>query len=345
MLRVWSLLASLALAVPERAAAGSLPGPAPQPRNRPAAALNRECEDCHVTIAREWRSSYHRLANQDPAFQRALAREPVPFCRRCHAPEADPGQDATGWAAENGVACVTCHVLDGQITAGSADGTHRGQAPHPLRRDARLAGQGACVRCHEFQFPDGRWRRRPELMQSTISEHRALAPAGTTCINCHMPQVRDSRGGAHRSHAFLAGHDDATLRAAVRVQAVRSRNTLTLVLTPQRVGHAFPTGDLFRRLQLSVTAEGEPPLPAQHRELMRHFATVQQLPGHRVRIVDSDDRLRDRSELLFVLPQEAASRPLRFRVTYQRVAFPIDQRGGPAVLDGEVLLASGVLAP
>jgi hypothetical protein len=322
-----------------------LPGPAPQRREQSAAALNQQCEGCHVAIAREWRDSYHRLANRDPAFQRALASEPVAFCRRCHAPEADPQKDAQGWPAENGVACVTCHVLGGQLVSGSGDGNSGVPPPHPLRRDARLSADGACLLCHEFQFPDGRLRRRAELMQLTVSEHRASAHATTSCISCHMPLVPNRTGGTHRSHAFLGGHDEPTVRAALAIQATRHSDGVTLRLTPQQVGHAFPTGDLFRRLVLTVNIEGEPGLPVQHRELMRHFTSVQQLPGHPVRVTDSDDRLTGPDAISFRLPPEAATRRVRWRVTYQRVAFPMDQRGGRAKLDGEVVLASGALAP
>ena len=38
----------------------------------------------------------------------ALQREPIPFCRGCHAPEANATMPTV--ATELGVACVTCHV-------------------------------------------------------------------------------------------------------------------------------------------------------------------------------------------------------------------------------------------
>ena len=340
---LWCLLLVRGPGRVSAAAALALPGPAPQQRQQSPAGLNKECEKCHPAIAREWRDSYHRLANQDPAFQRALAREPAPFCRRCHAPEADPSRDATGWAAENGVACVTCHVLDGQIVSGNV---HPGKpAPHPLRRDARLAEPAACARCHEFQFPDGRLRRRPEFMQLTLTEHRAAADATTSCVSCHMPRVPDGKGGSHRSHQFLGGHDELKLRAALHVQAVRHSDRVTLHLTPQHVGHALPTGDLFRRLVLQLQVDGEPNLPGLRRDLMRHFEAVQELPGKRVRVTASDDRLTGPTAISFPLPPQAQNRPVRWQVTYERVAFPFDQRGGQAAVDGAVVLDSGTLAP
>ena len=69
---------------------GSMPGPA-RGRGRPgAAAVNALCEGCHEEVAREWRGSLHRRAYVDRSFAESLAREPDPFCRGCHAPEADP---------------------------------------------------------------------------------------------------------------------------------------------------------------------------------------------------------------------------------------------------------------
>jgi hypothetical protein len=182
-------------------------------------------------------------------------------------------------------------------------------------------------------------------MQLTMSEHHASEQASRSCIDCHMPRIRGRTGGLHRSHAFLAGHDEPTLRSALRVAATRSRDAVTLLLTPQQVGHAFPTGDLFRRLVLTVAAEGEPSLPAQHRELQRHFTNVQQLPGHPVRVTAQDDRLTGPTAISFPLPALAADRNVQFRVVYQRVAFPTDSRSGRAEVDGEVLLSSGSLPP
>ena len=346
--KILALLGLLAATLPQRSAAAqepSLPGPWPQQRAHSAAASNQQCEACHVAIAREWRGSYHRRANSDPAFRLAVQREPMPFCRRCHAPEADPRRVATGWAAQNGVACVTCHELDGRITSGAGNNSPSHGRPHPLKRDARLSGDAACIRCHEFAFPDGKWRREPDYMQLTISEHRASPYADISCTDCHMPRVLGASGRPHRSHAFLAGHDQQTVRAALQVEAARSGDAVVLRLTPQRVGHALPTGDLFRRIVLTLTTEGEPHRRLEQRDLMRQLGNEQPFPGHPVRVVQGDDRLTGQTEHRFALPPRAAQLPVRWRVTYQRVVVPGSLHGGGGILDGEVLLASGVLLP
>ncbi|MBL8744343.1 MAG: hypothetical protein JNK04_24720, partial [Myxococcales bacterium] len=65
----------------------ALPGPAPRDSADSPTLSNASCEGCHSSIAKEWRGSLHQQAWHDPVFQKALAIEPEPFCRGCHAPE------------------------------------------------------------------------------------------------------------------------------------------------------------------------------------------------------------------------------------------------------------------
>src|SRR5262249_49394694 len=155
-------------------------GPAPQGRAGDPARENAACEACHADVAGEWRGSMHAQADVDPVYRRALAREPMAFCRACHAPEADPAADAPPKLSALGVGCVTCHKTGGDaVLAGPAPrdlGRERGAvraAPHAIVRDARFATPSACASCHEFDFPDSRARARPERMQATVSEHAA----------------------------------------------------------------------------------------------------------------------------------------------------------------------------
>ena len=318
-----------------------LPGPASHRRasHVSGAAINQECEGCHVAIAAEWRASQHRQSNTNPAFVRSLSKQPLPFCRRCHAPEADPKKEASGWAAENGIACITCHLLGEKISSGISN---QGKLPtaqdlaHPIVRDARLSGDGACERCHEFQFPDGRWRRRPEFMQLTVREHAQSLHAETSCIECHMPRAADG----HRSHRFLSGHDEATLRAALRIEANLRGDALEIVLTPQRVGHALPTGDLFRRLLVRVEDPKAGDRLLAQQALTRRFSFEQQVPGATVRVTAGDDRIYD-SKTLHV-PLAANIEEVRWSVRYQRVLFPQGASNGRAIVDGEVILGQGI---
>jgi uncharacterized protein YjhX (UPF0386 family) len=126
-----------------------------------------------------------------------------------------------------------------------------------------------------------------------------------------------------RSHAFAESRDPAFLRDSLRVEAERGeqgRVRITLVQT--RDGHAFPTGDLFRRLEVGCEIRDEDGKVESRavRYLARHFAIV---PGGQGRQLVADSRVfSDPKVLEFVL--RPASRPRKgvvfWWVTYQRVA-------------------------
>jgi hypothetical protein len=89
-------------------------------------------------------------------------------------------------------------------------------------------------------------------MQSTLAEHAASSYASVACAECHMPR----RDDGHHDHAFHVSRDPALLRAALAVTGERTASGLDIVLATRNVGHAMPTGDLFRRLRVVVRAEG-----------------------------------------------------------------------------------------
>ena len=327
-----------------------LPGPAPRGRSSAEAArLNQGCEGCHVAIAREWRDSWHARSQTDAAYQRAFAIEPLKFCQGCHAPEADLAGPVPPLAAELGVACVTCHVVGGQVLAASRDdGVLEPRAgvtaaPHSVLRDARLDGSAACAGCHEFEFPDRSARHTPELMQSTVTEHARSSQRDQTCASCHMPLTADGTA-PHRSHAFLGGHDAALVRTAVTVRAERSAEGARVTLTPRQLGHAFPTGDLFRRLEVSAEAIGPEwqVVARERRYLTRHWQRQSSPFGLVLRSATRDDR--PLAEVAVIdLPLAAANLPIAWRVAYQRVEHPRSDDEHDSNVAGEIEISSGVL--
>lgn len=310
-------------------------------------ALNTTCEGCHADIAREWRDSLHAAAHTDAVYQRALEIEPLAFCQGCHAPEANPHEPVPASAARLGVACVTCHVLGGEI-AGTARAPLRGTgaaSPHPVVRDGRLDSSVACAGCHEFAFPDRGARARPELMQSTVSEHGRSPERDSACADCHMPIVE--RGGSrYRSHRFAGGRDADFVRGAALVSAARTgANTLQVSLTPQRVGHAFPTGDLFRRIEVSAEVVGSEwqVIASARRYLARHWERDPRSPfGVVLRTASLDDRpLGERVSVELDLGERAAGLPITWRVAYQRVEHPRSDHEDDSLVEGEIVLAEG----
>lgn len=321
----------------------SMPGPAPRAAAGRLGLDNASCEACHAVQAAQWRGSQHQTAYSELEFQRALAREPMPFCRKCHAPEADPRRAPPPVAAEIGVGCVTCHVVGDAVLAGPGPEV---RAPHPVRREPRLVAADACVNCHQFGFPDNRRRPVPEAMQRTIAEHAASPGAATACVDCHM---RDAAGA--RTHAFVGSRDPAYMRGALDVAAAwvdAQRVEVRVAARAEAVAHAVPTGDLFRRLTVSVRPGGPGPRRAwSSRYLARHYA-VQGAGGPPVRVELSDDRPHaggPAQVVAFAIDAEDVGRPVAWEVRYERVESLIEEREDRAVVVGGFVIAGGELPP
>jgi hypothetical protein len=244
------------------------------------------------------------------------------------------------------VGCVTCHVVGGEVLAASRHDVNWGAkaAPHPVLRDARLDGTAACSACHEFEFPDRTARRVPELMQSTVREHARSAQRDQACANCHMP-ITGSGTTQHRSHAFLGGHDAAWVKSAVSVRAERSLDGVRVTLTPRELGHAFPTGDLFRRLEISAEAIGPEwqVVARERRYLTRHWQRQPSPFGLVLRSATSDDRPLAGDAVIDLPLGDAANLPIAWRVAYQRVEHPRSDSEQDSNIEGEIELGSGTL--
>jgi len=176
-------------------------------------------------------------------------------------------------------------------------------------------------------------------------EHARSEFAEVACAECHMASET-----GRRDHRFVASRDPELLRAAISVTARRSGvDRVLLRLAPVGVGHAFPTGDLFRRIELRVEArdaEGEM-VAKTIRHLERHFAPRRYggPEAGRPDPIELDDRLTGPTDVEIVVPGAGQGHMLGWRVTYQRV----DQRDPydpeRSLLAGEVVLAEGALAP
>lgn len=316
-------------------------------RARMDAALqaNEACVSCHPQVAAEWRGSLHQRADIEPAYQRSFAIEPLPFCRSCHAPEAVVEQEEPEAIAHLGVGCVTCHVTGAdmnQVLAAPSQRPALLEAPHGVLRSSQFAGVGACEACHQFRFPVPHGRGPESFMQSTILEHAASPASARSCASCHMPPTRDGR----RSHAFVASRDPEFVRSAVSIHAVRvDDQRVEITLTPRDPGHAFPTGDLFRRVEVwaEVAGPDDMSLGSASRYLTRHWTFR---PGQIARILSGDDRLRS-APVTVTLDVGPAGRDhdIVWRVAYQRVAHPNGISASSAEIEGEVVLGSGRFGP
>jgi hypothetical protein len=129
--------------------------------------------------------------------------------------------------------------------------------------DPTFATPTACAGCHQFAFPsraNDAALGDARMMQRTIDEWRAspAGASGTACASCHMPYVGQG-SSRHRSHAF-PGVDSRMISRAIRVDARTVRDgdevVVTLSIVADRIGHAFPTGDLFRTVEATLTVGG-----------------------------------------------------------------------------------------
>lgn len=311
------------------------------------------CGGCHSEITAQWSASPHRTAWSDPVFLAGYAVDRQPECRECHAPLAQGNEDPppSAIAAQIGVACRACHARTGAIEGPAGARAHGG----PVSPSWGLGA--ACDGCHEFSFPPATERRRAvfdprEPMQRTMSEW-ARSGVADTCQDCHMPWRIDARGHRFRSHRMLGIDDPELMARAVRVELHESRRpsagdtVVELQVHADAIGHAFPTGDMFRRAELRVHPEGQPEL-AQTVVMRREFGTV----------VRPDDQGRLRAMLAEVRdnrprPGRPLERTLRFAgeprtlvwsLTHLRMPIEQAQRQGLAAARIERLVAEGTVS-
>ena len=273
------------------------------------------CATCHSAIAREWAGSSHHRSASNESYTAAVEREPLAFCRGCHAPSGDASYSTSRQtlAFEGGIGCTTCH--EGM----AAD--HASSLAAPRKASSSVK---ACVTCHEFSFPTS-----PALMQKTGAEHRGSAFAKTGCETCHMLSVGER---PHRDHRF----DVAPLvgQALVADVSRASPTRLAFRLAPGEIGHAFPTGDLFRRL--SVRVESTDGRVLTERFLARHFTSVRG-----TNLEQADDRV-GAPGLARCFELEIAgldrSAPVVASIALERVEMPRPAGDGAAIVSARIPL-------
>jgi hypothetical protein len=149
------------------------------------------------------------------------------------------------------------------------------------------------------------------------------------------------------------------LRRAIRAAAERTAIAqVTIRLESGWIGHALPTGDMFRRLQVRATAI-DPKLGAARGatppvDLARTFRDIPVHPDSQTdfttqRVEGRDTRLgppgtaTDHREIVLDVRGATATTRVHWEVVYQRMMTPLAESFGMNQVEDELVLASGDL--
>ncbi len=214
-----------------------------------------ECGTCHKEIYQDWNSSRHRVSFTNELYQDSHKKEPMDWCVNCHSPFLKLSGDVSNLKdrinKEEGISCVVCHVRDEKIIVAKIPKT---QSTHTYKEEKNLGKSEFCESCHDFNFPKknfkhGKIEYSNMVMQGTYKEYKESFYFGReSCQDCHIPK----QNGIKR-HYFRGGHDKDFLKKTFFAELkLISENVYELKLIAKNLGHAFPTGDLFRNFSISL---------------------------------------------------------------------------------------------
>jgi hypothetical protein len=182
-------------------------------------------------------------------------------------------------------------------------------------------------------------------MQDTLAEHARSTAAATPCQGCHMPRVASRAGGTHASHAFTVQGDAHMLAQAVTVDAATlGVGEVHLAVSPGAIGHAFPTGDLLRRVEVRaapIDAAGRALAAPSVVVLERTFGTERSGRDGFARVERSDTRLVAPRALALPVPRWA--RRARWQIVWQRLPPSLALKLGMAMRDQELVIQEGIV--
>lgn len=187
------------------------------------------------------------------------------------------------------------------------------------------------------------------MMQRTMEEHEASPHADKSCATCHLPPTDVVGSRRLHDHSLGSTRDPNAMRQALQVTAKRDGNDLVVTLVPHEVGHAFPTGDLYRRLEIGAElhANGER-IGSATRYLARHFAPWR-LPSGALNPAFQwpvvDDRITEPTTIRLAIKSDVDSTDtaLTWWVDYQRVDERHADAPGESSIADEIRLAAGTL--
>ncbi len=218
---------------------------------------SKDCGVCHKEIYAEWETTRHKVAFTNELYRESHEREPLTWCVNCHAPMMKANGDLEKIEdrvfKEEGISCIVCHKRGDKILTAripSKPQEHKYIEVKEMRRSE------FCENCHQFNFPVGtgnvphkNFKYSAQPMQNTFTEWQMSYFYGKeTCQDCHM-KPKDG----YKTHSFPGGHNRDYLENTFSVNLEKISNSdVKLTVTAKRLGHAFPTGDLFRTLIIKL---------------------------------------------------------------------------------------------
>ncbi len=244
------------------------------------------CGSCHQEIYKEWKSSIHAQAFEDPFFQAYWKKDHnIWVCLNCHTPlenqqptlikEIPRGRVERAVQEPNphfdpefqieAVTCAACHVRDGVVLGPYDDSV----APHPTQYDPAFRTTQVCYRCHNvISGPAQFYNVGPCGTYAEYEGRYFMQERGYICQTCHMPEVDRpvAEGGPirrGRRHLWRGGHDPEMVKRAVAVQVQADppdpkpgdRVRIALTLINAGAGHKIPTGDPDRHFTVEFLVQ------------------------------------------------------------------------------------------
>ncbi len=171
---------------------------------------------------------------------------------------------------KEGVNCAVCHVRNGKIISGNNLSLAKKiriflWGGHSVLTDPSLKTPNFCAGCHEFTFPSSYYPAitySSKPMQSTVTEffkihqlakknnHYKKDSLYPNCNGCHIHKEAHVSSGILNLDAFKKKF---LFRFSKNIQ---NKELIVLVTIP-KIGHNFPTGDLFRQIQIKAYDQKE----------------------------------------------------------------------------------------
>jgi hypothetical protein len=214
----------------------------------------KDCGRCHSDIYNNWLTSRHRVSHSNELYQYSFKLEPLEWCENCHAPLREKNSNNL-FLANEGISCNVCHIRDQKVIVATKP-KFDVNSYHDYIELKEFGSAELCKSCHDFNFPT--WQtfksnsKHIEFsnlsMQGTFDEwNESSFKSESDCIDCHLMP------GTKKSHTFFGGHSSVELSNSFLIKSYYvSANTIAVEVISLRIGHAFPTGDLFRALKLKL---------------------------------------------------------------------------------------------